>query len=67
MTDDTARKVANTVMGLAAVGVAYVIVSRPPLRKLAWRLALTGLTVTLPAWLNQEVRQAWVDSGRQMR
>ena len=67
MNDDTARTVANTVMGLAAVGAACVILSRPPLRRLAWRLALTGLTVSLPGWLNQEVRQAWADSGRHSR
>jgi hypothetical protein len=67
MTDDTARKVANAAIGLAALGAAYVILSRPPLRRLAFRLALTALTGTLPGWLNQEVRQAWADSGRQMR
>lgn len=66
MTEDTTRTVANAVMSLAVIGAAYLIVSRPPLRRLAWRLALTGLTVTLPSWLNQEVRQAWADSGRQM-
>lgn len=67
MTDDTARKVANAAMGLAALGAAYVILSRPPLRRLALRLALTALTGALPGWLNQEVRQAWAHSGRQMR
>lgn len=67
MTDDTARKVANAAMGLAALGAAYVILSRPPLRRLAFGLALTALTGTLPGWLHQEVRQAWADSGRQMR
>lgn len=67
MTDDTARRVANTAMGLAAVGAAYVVLSRPPLRRLAWTLALTALTGALPAWFNYEVRQAWADSGRRMR
>jgi hypothetical protein len=67
MTDETARKVANAAMGLAALGVAYIVLSRPPLRRLAFRLALTALTGTLPAWLNQEVRQAWADSAPQMR
>lgn len=67
MTDDTARKIANTAMGLAAIGATYVVLSRPPLRRLAWRLALVALTGILPAWLNTEVRQAWSDSGRRMR
>ena len=30
-------------------------------------LALTALTGTLPAWLNQEVRHAWAQSARPMR
>lgn len=67
MTDDTARKVSNTAMGLAVFGAAYVVLSRPPLRRLAWQLALTALTGTLPAWLHHEVRQAWADSGHRMR
>ena len=67
MTDDTARKLANTAMALAAVGAAYLIFSRPPLRRLAWRLAGAALTGTLPVWLNQEIRHAWAESGRQMR
>lgn len=67
MTDDTARKVANTAMGLAAIGAAYVVLSRPPLRRLAWRLALTALTGTVPIWLNHEVTQAWADSGHRLR
>lgn len=67
MTDATAEKVANTAIGVAVIGVAYAILSRPPLRRLAWRLALVALTGTLPAWLNREVRHAWTDSGRQIR
>jgi len=66
MTDDTARKVANTIMGVAAIGGAYLVLSRPALRRLAWTLALTALTGTVPAWFNQEVRRAWADSGRRM-
>ena len=67
MTDETARKVANAAMALAVIGAACVVLSRPPLRRLAWRLTLVALTGTFPAWLNHEVRQAWADSGRQMR
>lgn len=67
MTDDTARKVANSAMGLAVIGAAYVVLSRPTLRRLAWQLALTALTGTLPAWLYHEVGQAWADSGQRMR
>ncbi len=64
MTEDTARTVANVVLAAAAVGAAYVVVTTPPLRRLAWRLAVTALTGTLPVWLRHEVQQAWVESGR---
>ncbi len=64
MTEDTARTVANVVLTAAVVGAAYVVVTTPPLRRLAWRLAVTALTGTLPFWLRQEVHQAWIESGR---
>lgn len=67
MTDETARRIANTAMGLAVIGAACLVLSRPTLRRMAWRLALAAVTGTVPAWLNHEVRQAWADSGRQMR
>jgi hypothetical protein len=64
MTEDSARKVANVILGAAALGAAYIVVSTPQLRRLAWRLARTALTGTLPAWLGKEVHQAWIESGR---
>ena len=64
MTEDNARTVANVILGAAALGVAYYIVRTPPLRRLAWRLTVTTVTATLPAWFNRELRQAWADSER---
>jgi hypothetical protein len=64
MTDDTARKVANLILAGAAIGVAYYVVKTPQLRRLAWHLALTGLTGALPAWASRELQQAWAESGR---
>jgi uncharacterized protein (DUF2236 family) len=64
MTEDTARIVANLILGAAAVGAAYYIVRTPPLRRLAWRLAVTAATGTLPAWFTRELRQAWADTAR---
>lgn len=66
MTDDTARRVANTIIGVALAGATFVVLSRPPLRRLAWNLALAALTGTLPAWLHREVRHAWAESGQQV-
>jgi hypothetical protein len=64
LTDDNARKLANVILGAAALAVAYYVVRTPPLRRLAWRLTVTAVTGTLPAWFNRELRQAWADSGR---
>lgn len=64
MTEETAGKVANTLIGAAAVGVAYYVLRQPHLRRVAWRLAVTALTATAPKWLGGEVRRAWTESGR---
>jgi hypothetical protein len=64
MTEDAARKVANVLIGAAAVGVAYYVARTPPLRRAVWRLAVTTITSTLPVWFGGEVRRAWADSGR---
>ena len=62
--EDRARTVANVVIGAAALGAAVVVLRTPALRRLAFGLARTALTVTIPAWLSREVRQAWTDSER---
>jgi hypothetical protein len=64
MTDENARKVANVILGAAALGAAFYIVRTPPLRRIAWRLAVAAVTGTIPAWLAREVREAWTESGR---
>jgi hypothetical protein len=67
MTPETTEKVANVIIGVAAVGVAIVILRTPALRRLAWQLARTAITGTGPAWIGREVQQAWVESGRRVR
>jgi hypothetical protein len=64
MTEDTARTVANLILGAAAVGVAYYVMRTPPLRRLAWRLAVSAATGTLPAWFSRELLHAWADTAR---
>ncbi len=61
--EDTARTIANVVVGAAALGAVVLILRTPTLRRLAFGLARTALTVTLPAWLSHEVQTAWSDSG----
>jgi hypothetical protein len=63
MTQASAERVANVLIGAALVGAAYYVVKTPPLRKLAWRLAVAALTGTIPAWLTQEIRNGWEASA----
>jgi hypothetical protein len=63
MTNDRAEQVANALLAAAAVGAAVYITRKPPLRRLAWRLTVTALTATLPAWLGREVQHAWSETG----
>lgn len=67
MTQTSAEKIANVIIGVAAVGAAYAVIRTPSLRRRAWRLAVAGITGTLPAWFSQEIRQGWNDSGRTAR
>jgi hypothetical protein len=63
MKEETARTIANVVVGTAAVGAAVIILRTPALRRLTFGLARTAITVGLPAWLSREVRQAWDETG----
>jgi hypothetical protein len=64
MTESTAEKVATLVIGAAVAGTAYYVLKTPSLRRLAWRMTITGLTVSLPAWFRREIEQGWRESGR---
>ena len=62
MTEESARKVANVMLGAAAVGAAVVVLRTPALRRMAAGLAITALTGTMPAWLRSELQRAWDES-----
>jgi len=64
MSQSSAEKFANVVMGAAAVAGTYYVLKTPELRRIAWRLLVTGLTGVLPAWVSQEIRNGWEASGR---
>jgi hypothetical protein len=64
MTEQTAKTIANVVLGAAALGAAYVVVKTPQLRRLAIGLVAAALTGPVPAWLSRELQHAWADSGR---
>ena len=63
MTQSSAEKFANVVIGVAAVTAAYYVLKTPQLRRAAWRLGVAALTGTVPAWLSQEIRNSWEASG----
>jgi hypothetical protein len=58
------RRLANTILGVAAVAAAVAIARTPRLRRIAVTLATTALTTTLPGLLLREIRLAWEESGR---
>ena len=64
MTDTNARIAANVLLASAGVAAAYIVVTRPPLRRLAFRMARLWLGVCVPAYLADQARQAWLESGR---
>ena len=64
MTEKTAQRIADAVLGAVALGAAYYIVRTPPLRRFAVGLAMTALTGAIPALMTREVQRAWVESGR---
>jgi hypothetical protein len=64
MTDAEARTVANAVLVTAGAAAAYVVLTRPPLRRFVFRAVRLWLGASVPVYLVNEARQAWVDSGR---
>lgn len=64
MREETARTIANVVVGAAVLGAAVVILRTPALRRLALGLARTAIVTGIPAWLTREVREAWQASDR---
>jgi hypothetical protein len=64
VTSATARTVTNVVLVSAGVAAAFVILTNPPLRRLAMRAMTLWLGATVPAYLLDETRRAWVESGQ---
>ncbi|HEV8209951.1 MAG TPA: hypothetical protein VGP77_07500 [Vicinamibacterales bacterium] len=64
MTDANARTAANVILASAGIAAAYVILTRPPLRRLALRAAEIWLGASVPMFLLNQTRQAWAESGK---
>ena len=63
MTDANARTAANLVLVSAGAAAAYVVLTKPPLRRLAFRLVEYWLGASVPIFLLTQARQAWTESG----
>jgi hypothetical protein len=63
MTEQTAEKLATVILAAAVGGAAVIVLRTPALRRLAWGLAVTAFTRSLPAWVAGEVRHAWAHSA----
>ena len=64
MTDSDARTVANVVLVSAGIAAAYVVITTPPLRRLAANGFRWWLGAGVPAYLTAQVVDAWVQSAR---
>jgi len=64
MTRENARLVADVVLASAGVAAAYVVLTTPPLRRLAFAGLRFWLGATVPVYLLREVRHAWMESAQ---
>ena len=63
MTAPTARTVANLLLATAGVAAAYVVITTPPLRRLAARAIRLWLGASVPVYLIAQAGRAWQESG----
>lgn len=59
MTERQAERVANLVIGAAAIGAAIYVLRNPALRRLVWGAARNTLIAGVPAWVVAEARNGW--------
>ena len=64
MTERSARMVANVVMASAGAAAAYMVVTRPPVRRVIMTALRLWLGASVPLYLAAETRRAWVESDR---
>jgi hypothetical protein len=64
MTRESARTAANVVLASAGVVAAYVVLTTPPLRRLAFRGVRLWLGASIPVYLLGQVQRAWMESAR---
>jgi len=62
MTKRQARATANVILATAGLAAAYVVLTTPPLRRVAWRAARLWMGASLPVFVMTEVSRAWADA-----
>jgi hypothetical protein len=63
VTTKTARTISNALLLSAGAAAAYVVITTPPLRRIALRAARLWLGASVPVFLAREVRRAWLESA----
>lgn len=63
MTQTTARTVSNVVLASAGLAVAFVVLTTPPLRRLALAASERWLGSSVPGYLMAQVQHAWSESA----
>lgn len=63
MTDANARTAANLVLASAGIAAAYVVLTKPPLRRLASLAVRIWLGASVPVFLMTQAREAWAEAG----
>jgi hypothetical protein len=64
MTESGARTAANLLIAAAGIAAAYVVLTTPPLRRLAVRGVRLWLGASVPVYFVRQVRRAWMESAR---
>jgi len=63
VTASAARAVARAVLVTAGVTAAYVVITTPPLRRLAARGVRVWLGASVPLYVWHEIRRSWAESA----
>jgi hypothetical protein len=62
VTSSTARTIANGLLVAAGAAAAYAVLTKPALRRVLVHAARVWLGASVPVYLANELRQAWVQS-----
>jgi len=67
MTTESARAASNAILLTAGVAAAYVVLTTPPLRRLAIIGVRLWLGSSIPVYLLSQVGRAWAEAGNSQR